>query len=134
MTAEERQAALIDEVNSLGDCFEQYSYLIFRSGLLPPLDPALKTEENLVRGCQSVVWAVMSAENGIFHFAADSDTLIIKGVLSILAEIVDGALVGEIRELDLRFLRDTELAVTFESERMTGIGHIFRAVKEACMI
>ena len=79
---ETAQAALIREFQELGDGFEQYAYLIELAALLPPMAPEEKTEERLVRGCQSHVWLALRSENGRFYATADSDTFIVKGVLS----------------------------------------------------
>lgn len=58
MTLQEKQENMIREINSLGDCFDQYSYLIFKASQLPPLPEAQRTNARLVSGCQSRVWLV----------------------------------------------------------------------------
>lgn len=66
------------------DWEERYRYLIDLGGRLAPMDPALKVEEHLVRGCTSKVWLVASIQNGVFHFIADSDAQIVRGLIYLL--------------------------------------------------
>ena len=131
MTAAERQNAIVERINGFGDCFEQYSYLILLSGQLPAMPGELKTEENRVEGCQSVVWVSTRRRDGRLRVFADSDTLILRGVLSLIAEIADGAPCGELAELELDLLDRTDLGLVFRSERLTGIGHIWRRIRDA---
>lgn len=130
MTLKERQDMLVEKINGLGDCFEQFSYLIFRSGTLSPMQEEKKTDKNMIRGCQSVVWADIRIENDRMFFEADSETLIIKGILSIFEELLNGTPVSEIRSTSIDILDRTELMVTFESERVIGIKSILRAVRQ----
>lgn len=133
MTLQEKQDALVNEINGLGDCFDQYSYLIFRAGNLPGLPEEKKTEDNLIRGCQSIVWAEIRVTDDRIQYQADSETLIIKGILAIIADLVDGTPVEEICTTPIDILDRTELAVTFESERMAGIQSILRQIKEIAL-
>lgn len=130
MTLQEKQEKLAEEINAMGDCLDQYSYLVYRSGALPALPKEDKTETNLVRGCQSIVWAKISVTNGVVHFQADSETLIIKGVLAVLADLVDGTAAAEITETPIDIFERTELAVSFESERLGGIRSILQKIMQ----
>ncbi len=70
---------------SLFDNWEdRYRYLIDLGGRLPPMDNALKTDETLVRGCTSKVWLVVERRDGVLHFTADSDALIVRGLIYLL--------------------------------------------------
>lgn len=130
MTIAGRQDAIVEAINSLGDGFEQYSYLIFRAGQLPPMTSEYKTDEALVAGCQSIVWLRLNVVDGIMNMQADSDTLIIKGILAILAEIVDGCDANELISTPITVLERTDLAATFESERLTGIRSILKSIRD----
>ena len=101
---EEAQAALIKEFRELGDGFEQYAYLIELSVALPPLDEEHKTDDRLVKGCQSHVWLDMRVKDGAFSFDGDSDTLILKGVLYLLREIFNGEPPDAVAAAKVRFL------------------------------
>ena len=87
---DEKQAKIAREFQELGDGFEQYAYLIELSVALPPLPEEKKTDDRLVKGCQSHVWLDLRTEDSAFAFDADSDTLILKGVLYLLREIFNG--------------------------------------------
>lgn len=127
----EKESRFIDEFNEIGDGFDQYAYLIELSCLLPSLPEKLKTAENTVDGCQSTVWLDIHTENGIFNFASDSNTLIIRGVLYILQEILNGQPVGEVASAHLSFLQKTAIMSTFESSRQKGLGYVISRLQNA---
>lgn len=128
-----RQNRLVDEINHLGDSLEQYSYLVYRSGQMPALPEQYKTETNRVKGCQSVVWMVLSVEDGIMHFKADSDTLLMKGVLAVLQDLVDGVAAEDVCQTSIDIFDRTQLAVSFQSDRLAGIQSILNNIqKTAC--
>ncbi|MGM9606279.1 MAG: SufE family protein [Oscillospiraceae bacterium] len=130
MTFHEKQAKLVEQVNGLGDCFNQYAYLISCAAALPPLPEELHTEEHLVKGCQSQVWIHLAARaDGTLYLQADSDTLILKGILKLFAGLVDGCTPKEIMDDPWDFLEKTELTVTFPSSRTVGISSIVQKIK-----
>jgi cysteine desulfuration protein SufE len=83
------------------DWEERYRYLIDLGRGLPHMDDALKTEENLVRGCTSKVWLVAHIENGILHFQADSDAHIVRGLVALLYSAYQGKSLKDIAEIDI---------------------------------
>ncbi len=120
---------MIQNINAMGDCFDQYSYLIVKAQQLPAMPEERKTQEALVPGCQSQVWLYVWTETGNVHLMADSDTLILRGVLQILRELFDGERVAEVLALQVRLFRETELAATFTSDRNTGVQTILRRIQ-----
>lgn len=130
-TIDEIQMELIQAFWLLGDSFERYAYLLVLGMLLPAMDPAQKTPENMVAGCQSHVWLDICVSDGVFQFDADSDTLIIKGVLYLLREIFCGQHPEDVASAEVFFLRETGLMDTFESARQKGIGCVIRALRDA---
>lgn len=126
----EKEQRFIDDFNDIGDSFDQYAYLIELSCLLPPLAEELKTDENVVEGCQSTVWLDIHTDGGVFKFASDSNTLIVKGVLYILQEILNGQPAAEVAAAKLTFLRDTAIMDTFESSRQKGLGYVIAKLQE----
>ena len=90
---EERQDDIVADFLSIDDPLSQYEYLLEFAAALPALDEAQKTDENLVEGCQSQVWLVLEDRGGRLGLQADSDTLIVRGVLQLLVQVVDGQLV-----------------------------------------
>ncbi len=124
------QEELIRDFQSLGDRFDQYAYLIELAGMLPPLAPEKKTEDRVVKGCQSHVWLDMSVQNGTFHVDADSDTYIIKGILYLLRRMFEGQPLPEVADAVITLFSETELMETFETNRQNGIGHIIKTMQD----
>ncbi|MBR4744979.1 MAG: SufE family protein [Oscillospiraceae bacterium] len=123
------QEALIREFRELGGGFEQYAYLIEIAALLPPMEEEKKTAGRLVKGCQSNVWLDMRARDGLFYAGADSDTYIVKGVLYLLKELLDGRPLPEVAAAEIRFMEETEISATFGPDRQKGIGYVIRAMQ-----
>lgn len=117
-------------MQTLGDGFEQYAYLIELAALLKPLDEAKKTDEHAVKGCQSHVWLELRAENGLFYAEADSDTFIIKGILYLLQKMFNGQPLADVAATDISLFAETELMETFESGRRKGIGYVIREMQQ----
>lgn len=83
------------------DWEERYRYLIDLGGRLPQMDAGLKVEEHLVRGCTSKVWLVASIQNGVFHFMADSDAQIVRGLVYLLFTAYQNKPVEYVRAYDI---------------------------------
>lgn len=126
----ERQQNKIDEINALGDCFDQYSYLIFRAGQMAPIDAVYKTDAYRVKGCQSVVWLRLAVRDGVMVMQADSETLLMKGVLAVLADVVNGASAQELCAHEITVFDRTQLVVTFESDRLSGLKSILQLIRQ----
>ena len=126
---DELQERIVRDFLEMGDGFEQYAYLIELSVRLPGLAEERKVEERLVKGCQSHVWLDMRAENGVFDFDADSDTLILKGVLFLLRDIFSGQPLDAVANARVWFFEKTEIMATFDADRQKGIGYIIRAMQ-----
>ena len=131
MTLEEKQRALIRRINGLGDCFEQYSYLIAASAQLPHMSEADKREEYLVTGCQSKVWLKLGFHDGRLRMEADSDTLVIRGALAIICSLLEGAEAHEVAEVNITLFTDTELTAAFTSGRSAGLRAIVETIQKA---
>ena len=123
------QEQIVSDFQEMGDGFEQYAYLIELSVNLPALSEGKKTGDRLVKGCQSHVWLDMRAKDGIFSFEADSDTLILKGVLYLLRDIFNGQPLSEVAEARVWFFEQTEIMATFDADRQKGIGYIIRELQ-----
>lgn len=132
MTLAEKQCRLIEQINSVGDCFDQYSYLLVRAGQLAAMPDCRKTEDRLVAGCQSKVWLQLSVHQGRLSMEADSDTLILRGVLAVLIELLDGEKASEVAVLPITLLQETELAATFTSARTAGMTSILKRIQAVC--
>lgn len=92
---------LVENFALFEDWEERYRYLIDLGRTLPPMDESLKTDENLVRGCTSRVWMQAHVEGGVFHFTADSDAHIVRGLIALLFAAYQDKKVEEVRAFDI---------------------------------
>ncbi|MDO5117162.1 MAG: SufE family protein [Eggerthellaceae bacterium] len=128
-TINQQQDDIVEDFLSIGDPLSQYEYLIEFATALPALDEAFKVDENLVKDCQSRAWLVMENCAGALSIKADSDTLIVRGVLELLIEVLDGRPLREVAEADIYFPEKAELMTTFSASRRQGIGSIIATIK-----
>ena len=131
MTIAERERALAEEIAAIGDVFDQYSWLVAKSADLAPLPEALRRDENLVTGCQSRVWlALLPSPDGTVRLAADSDTLILRGVLALFSELAEGRCAAELAAASWDLFRGTDLELAFTSERAAGLDLIAERIRK----
>ena len=120
-TIQEIEQNLIDDFSVLENWEERYDYLIELGQSMPPMDPALKTDDNKVKGCQSSVWfAIRCIENKLF-FEADSDSLVIKGIVAILQRLLNGQAPDEVKAADLTIFNTLGLWKHLSSQRSNGV-------------
>ncbi len=122
MTIEERQRDIIDEFSDIEDWLDRYAQIIDLGNELPAIDESLKTPEHLIEGCQSRVWldARLDSE-GLVRFVADSDAIIVKGIISLLISVLDGQTPDEIINADLHFIDDIGLGEHLSPTRSNGL-------------
>ena len=122
MTINEKQDELIDELSGLDDWMDRYSYIIDLGNQLPAIDESLKTPSHLIEGCQSRVWldARLSPE-GKVEFTADSDAIIVKGIISMLIDVLNGHTPLEILDADLYFIDHIGLSEHLSPTRSNGL-------------
>lgn len=134
VTPDEIQQGFIDGFLSRGDTFEQFDYLLELSAKLDELPDEKKTEDVLVKGCQSQVWlypAWCDGEPGAsFSLAGDSDTLMVRGVIYMFQQMFQGQGAQAIIDCPVRFVDETELAYIFDAQRQAGVSAIATTVKE----
>lgn len=121
MTINEQQDEVIEEFSELDDWMDRYQLLIDLGEEQEPLPDNEKTEQNLIDGCQSRVWLVCDEKNGILTFRAESDALIVKGIVSLLIRVVSGHTPQEILDADLYFIRDIGLTEHLSPTRSNGL-------------
>lgn len=121
MTINEQQDEVIEEFSELDDWMDRYQLLIDLGEEQEPLPDNEKTEQNLIDGCQSRVWLVCDENNGILTFRAESDALIVKGVVSLLIRVVSGHTPQEILDADLYFIREIGLTEHLSPTRSNGL-------------
>uniref|UniRef100_UPI004028F9BA SufE family protein n=1 Tax=Alloprevotella sp. TaxID=1872471 RepID=UPI004028F9BA len=121
MTINEQQDEVIEEFSELDDWMDRYQLLIDLGEEQEPLPDNEKTEQNLIDGCQSRVWLVWDENNGILTFRAESDALIVKGIVSLLIRVVSGHTPQEILDADLYFIREIGLTEHLSPTRSNGL-------------
>ena len=120
-TINELQDEVIEEFSELDDWMDRYQLLIDLGNDQAPLDDQYKTEQNLIEGCQSRVWLQADYAEGLVHFQAESDALIVKGIISLLIQVVSGHTPDEILESDLYFIERIGLKEHLSPTRSNGL-------------
>ena len=103
------------------DWLDKYDYLISLSDSLPVIDPAHKTEQYIIEGCQSRVWVDARLEDGKVYYSADSDAIIVKGILALLIRAMQGRTPQQILDLDLYFIEEIGLQENLSPTRGNGV-------------
>ena len=121
MTINETQDEIIEEFSALDDWMDKYQLLIDLGSEQESLDEKYKTEQNLIDGCQSRVWLQADYEDGIIRFSAESDALIVKGIVSLLIRVFSGHTPQEILNADLYFIEQIGLKEHLSPTRSNGL-------------
>ncbi len=115
------QEEIIEEFAMFDDWLDKYDYLISLSDNLPVIDPAHKTEQYIIEGCQSRVWVDARLEDGKVYYSADSDAIIVKGILALLIRAMEGRTPQQIVDLDLYFIEAIGLQENLSPTRGNGV-------------
>ena len=121
MIINETQDEIIEEFTALDDWMDRYQMLIDLGEEQAPLADADKTEQNLIDGCQSRVWIVCEEKDGKLHFRADSDALIVKGLVALVLQVVNDHRPDEIYAADLYFIERIGLRDHLSPTRSNGL-------------
>lgn len=121
MSINELQEEVIAEFNDLSDWMDRYQLLIDLGNEQTPLNEKYKTEQNLIEGCQSRVWLQAEEVEGKLIFKAESDALIVKGIIALLIKIVSGHTADEILNTDLYFIDKIGLREHLSPTRSNGL-------------
>lgn len=132
MTIREKEQEFIDDFNELGDWFLQYEYLLESTSDMKPVTEEERTGLSRVPGCQSGVWLVITCVNKKVHIRADSEALIIKGILAIIVSLLDGRTPEELQQYQMRFIEETALHEQLSTDRFYGISSVVKAIKDHC--
>ena len=117
-TINEIQDEIIDEFSGFDDWMDKYQLLIDLGNEQEPLDEKYKVESNLIDGCQSRVWLQADYEDGVIRFTAESDALIVKGIVALLIRVLSGHTPQEILDADLYFIEQIGLKEHLSPTRM----------------
>lgn len=115
------QDQIIEEFAMFDDWLDKYDYLISLSDSLPIINAAHKTEQYIIEGCQSRVWVDARLEDGKVYYSADSDAIIVKGILALLIRAFEGRTPQEIVDLDLYFIEAIGLQENLSPTRGNGV-------------
>lgn len=121
MTINEIQDEIIDEFSGFDDWMDKYQLLIDLGNEQAPLDERYKVESNLIDGCQSRVWLQADYADGIITFTAESDALIVKGIVALLIRVLSGHTPQEILDTDLYFIEQIGLKEHLSPTRSNGL-------------
>ena len=125
----ETEREIISEFALFDSWDDKYEYIIDLGKRLPPLDPKYKTDENRVRGCQSSVWLAADFKDGKLFFQADSDAVIVKGLISMLIRVLNKRTPDEIIEAKMDFIREIGMTTHLAQTRSNGLLSIVKQMK-----
>jgi cysteine desulfuration protein SufE len=129
MTIDEAQDAIIDEFVRLRDWLDKYEYLIDLGNKHNPPVEGFKIDRNALQGCQSQVWISVAVADGKLSFLADSDSVIIKGILALLLRVLNGRPPAEVATADLYFLKEIGLSTNLSPARANGLAAIVKHLR-----
>ena len=129
MTINEIQDEIIQEFADFDDWMDRYQLLIDLGSSQPKLDDRYKTEQNLIDGCQSRVWLQADMKDGLLHFQAESDALIVKGIVALLVRVLSDHTPQEILGADLYFIESIGLREHLSPTRSNGLLAMLRQMK-----
>lgn len=129
MTINEIQDEIIQEFADFDDWMDRYQLLIDLGSSQPKLDDKYKTEQNLIDGCQSRVWLQADMKDGLLHFQAESDALIVKGIVALLVRVLSDHTPQEILVADLYFIESIGLREHLSPTRSNGLLSMLKQMK-----
>ena len=134
MTINEIQYEIIEEFSLLDDWMDRYHLLIDMGEGEEALPAADKTESNLIDGCQSRVWLVCDEHDGRLQFRAESDALIVKGIIALLIKVLSGHTAKEILDADLYFINRIGLKDHLSPTRSNGLLAMVKRIKSYALV
>ena len=129
MTIEEIQTQIVEEFSGFEDWMDKYAYLIEIGNEMTPIDSKYKIDSNLIRGCQSRVWLHQDFSEGRITFVAESDALIVKGLVALLLRIYSGRTPKEILESEPLFIDEIGLRQHLSPTRSNGLLSMVKQMK-----
>ena len=129
MTINEIQDEIIEEFSGFDDWMDKYQLLIDLGNEQAPLDDKYKTEQNLIDGCQSRVWLQADYRDGLLWFTAESDALIVKGIVALLIRVLSDHTPQEILDADLYFIDEIGLKEHLSPTRSNGLVAMVKQIR-----
>ena len=128
-TIQETEKEIVEEFSLFDSWDDKYEYIIDLGKKLAPLEDQYKKEENRVRGCQSTVWLVADYKNGKVFYKAESDAVIVKGLISLLIRVLSGHTPDEIINAKLDFIREIGMTTHLAQTRSNGLLAMVKQMK-----
>ncbi|MCC8070201.1 MAG: SufE family protein [Bacteroidales bacterium] len=129
MTIDQIQDEIIEEFEGVDDWMDRYAMIIDLGNSLPPIDPKYKTPDHLIEGCQSRVWLNAELRDGLVYYTADSDAIIVKGIIALLVKVLNGHTPAEIADCHLYFIDKIGLAENLSPTRSNGLLAMVKQMK-----
>tara|TARA_R110001592_G_scaffold639_7_gene3405 strand:+ start:843 stop:1268 length:426 start_codon:yes stop_codon:yes gene_type:complete len=129
MEIKEIQEEIIDEFSMFDDWMQRYEYMIDLGKSLPLINEAYKTEDNIIKGCQSKVWVHAELEDNKLVFTADSDAIITKGIIAILIRVFSNQKPQDILDADTQFIDEIGLKEHLSPTRANGLVSMIKQLK-----
>ena len=129
MTIKEIQEEIVDEFSMFDDWMQRYEYIIELGKNLPLIKEELKTDENIIKGCQSKVWLQGEQQGGKVVFTADSDAILTKGIIAILIRVFSNQKPADILEADTDFIDEIGLKEHLSPTRANGLVSMIKNIK-----
>ena len=130
-TLEEAKAAVVEEFSMFSEWLDKYEYLIELGKNLTDFPESSRTEDKLIKGCQSRVWLDWKKEDGKLFFMADSDAIITKGIISLLISVYSGRSAEEIAGDDFGFIEEIGLKENLSPTRANGLVSMIATIRSA---
>jgi len=129
MTINQIQDKIVEDFSIFDDWMDKYAYLIDLGNELGEMNPELKTDENLISGCQSKVWIYAELREGKVCYSADSDAIITKGIVSLLIKVLSNQPATDIFQADLYFINKIGLDQHLSPTRSNGLLSMLKKMK-----
>lgn len=129
MNIKDIQNEIVDEFSMFDDWMERYEYIIELGKGLPIIEDQYKTEDNIIKGCQSKVWVHAEEKDGKVVFTADSDAILTKGIIAILIRAFSNQTPAEILEANTDFVDEIGLKEHLSATRANGLVSMIKKIK-----
>lgn len=129
MNIKEIQEEIVDEFAMFDDWMQKYEYLIELGKSLPLIEEQYKTEDNIIKGCQSRVWLHAETEGDLVRYTADSDAILTKGLIALMVRTLSGQKAGDILQADMDFVDEIGLKEHLSPTRANGLLSMIKQMK-----
>jgi cysteine desulfuration protein SufE len=124
-----REAEVVEEFEFLDQWMDRYEHIIAQGKELPAAQDAIKTDDNLIRGCQSKVWMTAEKREGLVYFTADSDAIITRGLVALLLRVCNGLPPEVLAQASFGFLADIGLTEHLSPTRANGLQSMMKQIR-----